>query len=162
MPFWFKKKETKQDIDAVKQAVSGEVPSPQLEEKDLLKQKIILEKPPERPRFAPLFVKIDRYREVLSTIENLKTLLLSVRDLLNLTQQIDKIKNESQLLMQKNIQEIARYVAALDTEFIRPKGIDIASVTAAKVPLEVEKVEDYVSDLQHELENLRSRLQVIE
>lgn len=150
MPFWSKPQ--RKDIEAVKQAV---VPERQQEPVSL--PKIELGKLPDRPRFAPLFVKIDRYQEVLSTIQNLKEILLGARDLLNLMQQLDRIRLEAETLLQKNIQEVVLNISNMDKEFVRPKGIQTEEHQVSNV--EYEKVGSYVGELQRELENLKSQLQ---
>lgn len=153
MAFWSKKKkEKKEDIEAVKQAVS----QPDVVPESMDMPKIELGKLPERPRFAPLFVKIDRYQEVLKTIEDLKSMLLNARDILNVMQQLDKIKQESESLLQKNIQEVVKSIAALDSEFVRPKGVGMEETMPS---FKAEKVESYVGELERELQHLRSQLQ---
>ncbi len=154
MAFWSKKKEEKkEDIEAVKQAVSQlEVPQEQMD-----MPKIELGKLPDRPRFAPLFVKIDRYQEVLKTIEDLKSMLLNARDILSVMQQLDKVKMESESLLQKNIQEVVKSIAALDNEFVRPKGLGMEETITPS--FRTEKVESYVGELERELQHLRSQLQ---
>lgn len=152
MAFWSKPQ--KNDIEAVKQAV---VPQEKPQEPPL--PKVELGKLPERPRFAPLFVKIERYQEVLSNIENLKTILLGTRELLGLMQQINKIKIEADVLLQKRIQEIVLSISNLDKEFIRPRGVEIREQPIPRI--ESEKLESYIGELQRELDNLRSQLQTI-
>lgn len=150
MPFWSKPQ--KRDIEAVKQAVIPEkLPEP------ASLPKIELGRLPERPRFAPLFVKIDRYQDVLGSIESLKTILLGVRELLNLMQQLDRIKMDSEALLQKNIQEIVVIISNLDKEFVRPKGVQMDEHPIPE--MEYEKVGSYVGELERELNNLKSQLQ---
>lgn len=151
MPFWSKPQN--KDIEAVKQAV---MPQEKPQEPVPL-PKIDLGKLPERPRFAPLFIKIERYQEILSSIQNLKSILLQTRDLLSLMQQLDKIKIESEMLLQKSVQEVVVNISNMDKEFVKPKGFQ---TEAEIVPnLEYDKVEGYVGDLQRELDNLRAQLQ---
>lgn len=155
MPFWSKPQ--KKDIEAVKQAV---VPQERPQETPM--PKFDLGKLPERPRFAPLFVKIDRYQEILNSVENLKSILLGVRDLLNLMQQLDRIKIESEALLNKNIQEVIINISNMDKEFIRPKGINVEnSVPELRDNAGYEKVGSYIGDLQRELDNLKSQLQTL-
>lgn len=155
MPFWSKPQ--KKDIEAVKQAVV-----PQEKAQPIEMPKFDLGKLPERPRFAPLFVKIDRYKEILNSIENLKSILLGVRDLLNLMQQLDRIKIESETLLNKNIQEVIMNISSMDKEFIRPKGVSAEdAVHDMHDNTGYEKVGNYISDLQRELDNLKSQLQTL-
>jgi hypothetical protein len=149
MAFWSRPQ--RKDIETVKQAVV-----PQEKPQDAPLPKIELGKMPDRPRFAPLFVKIDRYQEILTIIENIKTGLLKAHDLLTLMQQLDKIKFEAETLMQKNIQETVVGISTMDKEFVRPKGVEIVEDTG--VGGERERVENYVGELHRELENLRTQL----
>ncbi len=152
MAFWSKSK--REDIENVKRAVSEQQPTKEIIEPP----KIEATKLPKRPSFAPLFVKIERYQEVLNRIQNLKSTLAAVRDILGLMREIDKIKLEAETLLQRNIEEITKSIMELDREFVRPRGIDIK---VGKEEFQAERVESYVSELQKELENLRSQLQTV-
>jgi Asp-tRNA(Asn)/Glu-tRNA(Gln) amidotransferase C subunit len=153
----FRKKEDEKktkEIEEIKKSVER-VEEEKLE--DILPT-IQLEKPPERPRFAPLFIKIERYREVLDKMELLKASLLNLRDIIKVSEQLDRLKVEAENLMQKNLREIIKIVTDLDKEFVKPKGFE--SETSFPT-IETEKMGDYIEDLQKELKKLKEHLEKI-
>ena len=110
MVFW-KKKEPKPEIREIKEAVSAP-PAPPLPKMELAPM-------PERPKFAPLFIKIERYQEVLRSIGSMKLVLASLRELLMLRKELERIKADSDSLLEKNIKEIEAVTGRLDAELRR-------------------------------------------
>jgi len=153
MVFW-KKKEPKPEIREIKEAVSAP-PAPPLPKMELAPM-------PERPKFAPLFIKIERYQEVLRSIGSMKLVLASLRELLMLRKELERIKADSDSLLEKNIKEIEAVTGRLDAEFVRPKSAERPEFLGIERPAELAGVGEYVSDLQSELEKLESRLKGVE
>lgn len=117
------------------------------------------ERPPhEGKEFAPLFVKIDRYEDVLKRLGEIRTLLDRISKLLSLLKDIDSIKMETMDAFKDSISEITDSLIALDEEFVRPEGVKEFIPEPESRP----KVESYISDLQSELKSLRSELTSIE
>lgn len=156
--FWGKKKE--QEIKEIKEAVSGPqtMPLPAEPPKEMAElQKLELAPPSEKPRFAPLFVKIDRYREVLEDIQTLKSLLSDINNLISLRREVEKIKEELDALSEKNIQQFFNVTEALDDEFARPEA---AGPYIKEV--KIDRVDKYISELQSELIKLQDQLKKLE
>lgn len=152
MAFWRKddkEEEKKEDMEKIKQS---------LEEKDRKAKTTPSTQPPsqeEKPDFAPLFVKIDRYKEVLQRFEEIKGTLNNLKDLVALLDQINQVKDETSNVLKKSIEEITNSLISLDEEFVRPEGTEGQIMKEPKS----EGVKNNIKDLQKELKHLRSELQ---
>lgn len=157
MAFWRKdgkEEEKKEDMEKIKQS---------LEEKEEGKDRKAKTtqtstQPPsqeEKPDFAPLFVKIDRYKEVLQRFEEIKGTLNNLKDLVALLDQINQVKDETSNVLKKSIEEITNSLISLDEEFVRPEGTEGQIMKEPKS----EGVKNNIKDLQKELKHLRSELQ---
>lgn len=110
----------------------------------------------ETPKIAPLFVKIEKYKEILESIQKLKTVLKNIHFLLAFKDQIKKIDTESDDLLVKSMQSIAQVTNDFSMNFAVPRGINYLP----KPPLE-EQVDTSVSDLGSRITKLREELDKI-
>jgi len=118
------------------------------------------EKPVEEKKstFAPLFVKIDQYRSVLTTISDLKTTVIMIKNALGLQKEIESLRDENRRLMEAAINKIDKKIVTLDSEFLRPQGFE----EEFPPPIyETEGLEGVVTDLKKQIEGLKSELQTI-
>ena len=167
MVFFRKKKE--EDIKEIKEAVEGrKIPEKVLEkpkEEKIEKEKIIPEKEkkptplkPEKPTFAPLFVKIDRYKTVLNLINDLKTTIMMIKNSLGIQKQIENLRDENRKLLETAIDKVDKKILSLDSEFLRPKGYE------EEIPppvYETEGLGGIVNNLKKQIEGLKSELETI-
>ncbi|MFB6088179.1 MAG: hypothetical protein ABEK36_00185 [Candidatus Aenigmatarchaeota archaeon] len=112
----------------------------------------------EAPASAPLFIKIDRYKEVLEQLGEIRKTLKSLKKLLNLLVNIDDLKGNTMNTFKEAIADVTDSLISLDEQFIRPEGADEI------IPEEETKneVENYMTDLRSELSELRRELDKIE
>ncbi len=114
-------------------------------------------KEPERPSFAPLFVKIDRYRQILNAIGYLKTTMIMIKNSLMTLNELDKARDETFKLIQDAVEKLEGRLSILDQELIRPTGYhEIAEKPEYQ---DVETVEATIADLKGQIEQLRVELQ---
>lgn len=114
------------------------------------------ERMPERPTAAPLFVKVDRYRHVLSTIASLKSSLSTIKSSLAALDQIDKLKGDAVDVISQMVSKLDQKLAVLDSDLLRPAGYH--DTGEASEYSDVRGIEATVSDLQGQIEQLRSEL----
>jgi len=110
----------------------------------------------ETPKIAPLFVKIEKYKEILGSIQKLKLSLKNVQFLLAFKEQIKKIDTEADDLMLKTMQNLSQVISEFSMNFAIPRGVNYVP----KPPLE-EKVDTSVSDLGAKITKLREELEKI-
>jgi hypothetical protein len=132
-------------------------PEPELPKQEIpkLTPKFAEEK---KPTFAPLFVKIDKYRSVLNTISDLKTTVIMIKNALALQKEVEGLRDENRRMMEAAINKIDKKIVVLDSEFLRPEGFEEEFPPQI---YETEGLEGVVTDLKKQIEGLKSELQTI-
>lgn len=111
----------------------------------------------EKPVFAPLFVKLDRYRKILNTIAQLKTTLLMVKNSFIALNELEKVRIENMKLIQEALNKVEKRILDLDTELIRPSGLH------EEIPEygDVQAISATIADLKGQIEQLKAELETI-
>jgi hypothetical protein len=118
----------------------------------------------ERPSFAPLFIKIDRYRQILSAVGHLKTTMIMIKNSLITLNELDKARDETFKLVQDAIEKLEGRLDSLDQELVRPSGFQDRVPTTTHDVIEkpqyqdVETIEATIADLKGQIEQLKSEL----
>ena len=145
------------DIEAIKREVFKKSQNEPLASKPLPHEIIDIERMiEETPKIAPLFVKIEKYKEILESIQKLKMSMKNIQFLLSFKEQIKKIDTESDELLLKTIQIFSQAVNDFSMNFAIPRGVSYVP----KPPLE-ERVDTSVSDLGSKITKLREELEKI-
>ena len=147
------------NLDEIKKAVSarpffepmGAAPLPH-EVVDLNK---VIE---ETPKVAPVFVRIDRYKEILTSLQDIKASINNLKSLLNVRKEIHKMNFDSDDKLEKAIHKFSTSTSDFSREFVNLRGVK----QFVKGPLKEEttadgtmsKLEDEVVKLKEELESL--------
>ena len=143
------KKEKKSDVADIKEAMEP-VPErpPEYNEAPAM---------PGEKDFAPLFVKVDKYKETLASLQEMKVFVSGIKQLFNIMHDIDTIRVDALKIMKATTMRLERNLLELDGELLRPKGFDLAELEHGEV--EIHNIEDSLSDLQKQLSGLRKELQ---
>ncbi len=112
----------------------------------------------EKSPFAPLFVKLDRYKTVLNTINELKSTIISIKNSLEVQRQIENLKEENTGFLQAAINKVDEKVLSLDAEFLRPKGFE---EEMPKTEIRTEGLQGAVTDLKKQIDSLKEELKAI-
>ena len=145
------------DLEAIKKEVSKKTLPEPIASNPLPHEIIDLERMiEETPRIAPLFVKIEKYKEILESIQKLKMTLKNIQFLLAFKEQIKKIDMESDDLLIKSMQNNSQVTNDFSMNFATPRGINYIP----KPPLE-EQTDASVSDLGTKITKLREELDKI-
>lgn len=119
------------------------------------------EKPPgiERPRGPPLFIKLDKYQDVVNTLHKMKTFSLSLRDALDALGEVERELQRGIMLANKALDRFNATISELDTKISRmPPEDDFHPEEKA----ELGEMEDYVKGLHHEVKKIRQSLKTAE
>ena len=108
--------------------------------------------------FAPLFVKIDRYRSVLDAIKDLKSMILMMKNALRVQKEIEELWDENRKFLETAIEKINKKILSLDSDFLRPRGYEEGVLPPE---YETEGFEGVVDDLKKQVEGLKSELKTI-
>lgn len=172
MMFFSKKDKNKHDIEEIKKAMDNdskqnykdddldipelmheEYPSPRREFQPRTEHR-------EHGMVAPLFVKVEKYRELLSTVQTMKVFVSGIKQIFNVLQELETVRAESLKTMRASVQKLERSVTEMDTELLRPRGVDFTDLVESED--EVAHIEDSLTDLQKQIASLRRELKELE
>jgi hypothetical protein len=111
-----------------------------------------------KPSFAPLFVKIDKYRSILNSISDLKTTLIMIKNAFMIQKEIEGLRDENKKMLELAISKLDKKIITLDSEFLRPTGFE------EEFPSQMYEsggIEGVVDDLKKQIEGLKSELKTI-
>ena len=110
----------------------------------------------ETPNVAPVFVRIDRYKEILAGLQDIKESINSLKSLLNIRKEIHKMNFDSDDRMEKALHKFSNSTSDFSREFVNLRGVK----HFVKGPLREDtapdgtKLEEEVVKLKEELEKL--------
>ncbi len=115
-------------------------------------QEVAFEEPEEKPKFAPLFVKIDRYREVLGLLEKGASEAETLRELLGLLREVESTRAEVEAKLKETVSSLSETLRKLDEEFVRPEGMEEAAGERKELrPVDTEELRKVIKELGEKL-----------
>ncbi|MBI2084918.1 MAG: hypothetical protein HYT71_00180 [Candidatus Aenigmarchaeota archaeon] len=117
--------------------------------------KPVIETPPMRE--APLFIKVDRYKEMLSYFGALKNDIETLRQLSSVLNSTQEMFMETNKAISSTLERTDKILESLDSEMGRPAGLNI------NMDAEAKRAEMKVSlnELKNQLEKLKSEVRSI-
>jgi hypothetical protein len=115
-----------------------------------------LEESSEGP-YPPLFIKIDKYKEIIQNLQRLKSYSLSLRDAMDALNDIEKELRTGIEITQKALDDFNSIIAMLDTKLIRLSGGDEGQIEG-EVP---EHMDDYIKGVYDQISKIRDELRTI-
>jgi len=104
----------------------------------------------ETSQFAPLFIKLDRYKNILRQMAELKMIVVTIKNTLAMITEMDKLKADSMKMIQDAVARIDKKLVTLDQEFLKPSGYH------DMIPQQMAR-----QDLQDELDALRNQIEAL-
>jgi tetrahydromethanopterin S-methyltransferase subunit G len=112
---------------------------------------------------VPLFVKLDKYKTIVSSLMQLKTLLISLKNSLMALEQIEKTRVETFNAIMKNLDKMNEKLSLLEKEVIKPVGFSFgAPITPYSSYEEIENVQASIASLKAQIDQLKAQLDSIE
>ena len=109
----------------------------------------------EKESAAPLFVKVDKYRDIISSIHEMKLYVSSTKQVFSVLQEIESLRSETLNVLRTTMQRLERSVIEMDAELLRPQGVTMTEEKSS----EVTHIESSLTDLQKQLLDLKRELQ---
>ena len=109
----------------------------------------------ERETGAPLFVKVDKYRDIIKTIQELKLFVSSTKQVFIVLQEADNLRADAINVLRATVQRLERSILEIDSELLRPHGVGISDTKSS----EVGHLESSLEELQKQLMDLKRELQ---
>ncbi len=128
----------------------------QLPAQPVKKQEPPAEEKVNRPAFAPLFVKIDRYRNILNALGQLRTSVVMIRNSFSTLNELEKARLETLKLIEEAVGKVETKLSSLDTELLRPTS---AHMDVTPEYQDVETVQATVADLKGQISQLKTELE---
>lgn len=166
MPLFGRKRE---EIEKIKEAVEKPAEVKQVEKPPMTKPAVTLPEvetdveTPERPTTAPLFIKLDKYRKILNTLNYIRTTMIMITNSLSVLNELDRLRKENMKLIQDTLDRVNKHLMSLDAEFMRPSGLREMVPTVAPQIFEAEAggLETTISDLKYQIEQLKADLETL-
>jgi len=114
---------------------------------------------PSTPEFAPLFVKLTRFKEILDTLKYLKTSVNSIKRQISVLNKLEKLKEENLRLLNSDINKLSDQLQKLDSKFTRPSGF-VEEIQETQMQ-DVKSLESTIVDLKEQIEQLKSEVETI-
>jgi hypothetical protein len=138
----------------------------ELPEKDLPLTKPPTPKPPEAKipsppptlKSPPLFIKIEKYKEIIKNLRDIKSFILNLRDALDILEDIQKEISNGVRIAHKSLDELNMTLSSLDSIFLKPGTEEMESEGKVKEEMSPEDIGAYIRDVHGQLEKLKSQL----
>jgi len=149
-----------EDLDEIKKAVSTKQFYEPIGADPLPHEVIDLGKMiEETPKIAPIFVRVDKYKEILSHIQDLKSTIANLENVLAVRKNVHKINAESDEILEKALQKFSESTSMFGREFVTPRGPEQFARTGEKsenaFDSTISQISDEVLRLKQELEKIK-------
>lgn len=149
----------KNDMQKIKEAVSAGEQTQPFSREEFDEREFKEELPAAGYReSAPLFIKVEKYRDILSSLQELKTFVSSVKQLFTVMHELETVRGDALKIMRASIQRLEKSLIEIDSELLRPKGFELPEMPG---DTEIRHVESSLGDLQKQIAALKRELQEI-
>ncbi len=132
---------------------------PRLPELPMPPMEPVLEAPAPRqakPVSPPLFIKIDKYRDVLKNVQELKSFSVGLRDAMDALAEVEHELKVGMDIANKALDRFNTLLSMLDSKLMRIDGMEETEVQTPK------EIDDYVKGLYDQIERIKHELRTIE
>ncbi len=136
------------------------------------KEKISLEKTPktepkstdeskeiQKGDFAPLFIRVGKYRETIETLQNLENYLNGMAKLFNLVNRLEKIRGTNIDTLNKMYKKASETASTLSSGLLKPRGMKLEGGKESRA--EMDELNKIISNLNTELGTLKEEVDKI-
>jgi hypothetical protein len=107
--------------------------------------------------YPPLFIKIEKYKEIIQNLQRLKSYALSLRDALDALNDIEKELKTGIEITQKALDDFNAIIAVMDSKLIRLTGGEEGEFEG-EIP---EHMDDYIKGVYDQISKIRDELRTI-
>lgn len=113
----------------------------------------------------PIFIKVEKYREIIKGIRDLRSYILNLRDTLDVLVDMQRELANGIEIAQKTLDELSTILSTLDSFFMKPQGVESKLADyEEREDLEErdsDEIQGSMSDVYGHLEKLRAQLKAI-
>lgn len=105
----------------------------------------------------PLFIKVDKYKEIVRNVQQLRSYVVGLRDALDALAEMEKELRVGIDMSHKALDRLNIVITFLDTKFLRMQGLENLEPEQHS-----EEIEEYVRGVHEQMEKLRQNLKKME
>jgi hypothetical protein len=106
-------------------------------------------------KVVPLFVKLEKYEEILNIINDVKSVLDLLKNSFSIFEENEKIRTEAVEAIKENIEKVEEKISSLDSILLRP----VWHEEKGEKEFRAEEVKDTLSVLKSQIDKLKQELQ---
>ncbi len=104
----------------------------------------------------PVFVKVDRFRELLDDVAKMRSYSLGLRDALDAMSELEKEFKTAMTITNKVLDKLNIIISSIDMKLLKKPGEPQPEEPAARAP---EEIEAYIKGIYEQIERLKGELQ---
>jgi hypothetical protein len=108
--------------------------------------------------YAPLFVKLTKYKEILSNVEILMGTVDALKSQLELQNELSRLQMENSKSLQQSVEKVIGMLSKLDSDFLKPATIG-ASDDCDAAGSEADGLQRTLTDLRAQIDSLKQDLE---
>jgi hypothetical protein len=108
-------------------------------------------------KYPPLFIRIDKYKELIQNLQRLKSYALSLRDALDALNDIEKELRTGIDLTQKALDDFNSIISVMDSKLIRLAGGEEGEIEG-ETP---EHMDEYIKGVYDQISKIKDELRTI-
>jgi hypothetical protein len=113
----------------------------------------------------PIFIKVEKYREIVKGIRDLRSYILNLRDTLDILVDMQRELANGIEIAQKTLDELSTTLSSLDSFFMKPQGAESRLMNYGErediEENDTDEIQSSMNDVYGHLEKLRSQLKAI-
>ncbi len=102
----------------------------------------------------PLFIKVDKYTELVKDIQKLKSISLALRDALDALSDVEKELVSGISLAHKTLDDFNQLLSNLDSKLLRVHTLE-------ETPIDTKEVDEYIKNVYNQIEKIKQELKMI-
>ena len=103
----------------------------------------------------PVFVKVERYRELLEDLQQLRSYSLGLRDALDAMSELEKEFKTAMGLTHKVLDKLNIIISSIDMKLLRRQDSEAGGESSIRPPPEIE---EYVKSIYEQIDRLKTEL----
>lgn len=107
----------------------------------------------EKPETAPLFIKIDKYKDILQNLQDMRRSVSNISEILKVRSELEQIREKSNQALENAFGQFVELAGNLDSQFMAPRVMKPFVKTE-----NIERIDGFVAGIQDEIEKLRKSL----
>lgn len=108
---------------------------------------------------APLFIKVDKYSDLLAHVKEMKIFLATFKQTLDVIDEIETAKDDAIKILRASATRLERVLETADQELLKPEMTEQVEAAGRE---EAAYVEDTLQSLKDEIDNLKKDLKQME